>query len=212
MSGPAQIIINLDHTVFNGFNSLAGRSFPVDWLIRVGADDHIIPVVLAMLTLLVLLLADDRSSRVRSFNCVVCALGASVLSMVLLYFMNLAFFRPKPFTSLGAQVILYHNTDSAFCANAAVLGFALAFSVLLYNRKVGAVMVTLASFMGLARIAAGVHYPLDVAGGLLLGLACALLFRALDFSFTPVTGRLTDLEYRFLGSWRVFHGERGGGS
>lgn len=159
MTAIAQFLIYLDRSAFHGINSLAGKFFLLDWLARLGADDHIVPVVLVLLTLLVVLLAKDRRERQAAFACVICAVLAVAVSMVFLFALNSAFFRPRPFTTSSVTLLFYNNTDSAFPSNAATLSFALAFAVFFYKRKVGAVMLALAAFLGVTRIMVGVHYP-----------------------------------------------------
>jgi undecaprenyl-diphosphatase len=197
-----QFLIALDRSVFHGINSIAGRNPVLDWVIRVGADDHIIPVVLALLVLATLLFARKHSGRQIAFMAIICALCATLVSMVILFGLNNLFFRPRPFTTQAVHLLFYHNTDSAFPSNAATLGFAFSFGVFVYRRKLGAVMLALATFVCLARMAAGIHYPLDVIGGMLLGLGSVLAVRAAEPAYIPLAAWLNSGLDRFLASWR----------
>ena len=199
--------------MFDGINSLAGSSTVTDWLARLGADDHVIPIALVLLVALVLLTAKNRRERRSAFSCVICTLLAAALSMAVLYLLNTHFFRPRPFSSRTVNLLFYHNTDSAFPSNPAALAFALSFAVLFYRRKVGAIMLALSLYMGLCRIVVGVHYPLDIVGGLMLGLACALLANAAEGLYRPAGRWLTSALYRLLATWRPpgASGEVGGG-
>ncbi len=141
MSAILQFLASVDGAAFHGINLLAGRSTVLDLLARLGADDHIIPVTLALATLFVLLPAKGRRERERSFDCVIGAIAAALLGTGVLYLLNSLFFRPRPFTSRAVNLLFYHNTDSAFPSNAATLAFVLAFAVIFYNRKLGAVML-----------------------------------------------------------------------
>ena len=214
MTSLVQFLISLDRSVFQGINSLAGKFFLIDWLARVGADDHIIPIVLTLLVLFLVLLARNHRQREAAYTCVLCALLAVILSMAILFALNAAFFRPRPFTTQPAILLLYHNTDSAFPSNAATLAFVLAFVVVLYNRKAGALMLSLAACLGLSRIIVGVHYPLDIIGGALLGLSSALLARAAEPLYRPLARGLNSATDRLLASWRrpgAIEARRGGG-
>jgi len=201
MASLAQFLIGLDRSIFHAINSLAGKSSVLDWLARLGADDHIIPVALSLLVLLALLLAGNGRQRETAFRCVICAVVAAAISMAVLFALNSLFFRPRPFTSQAVRLLFYHNTDSALPSNAATLAFALAFAVVFYKRKLGAVMLVLACYVGLARTMAGVHYPLDVITGALLGLSSASLAAAMDPLFRPIARRLTGGEHRLLAAW-----------
>jgi undecaprenyl-diphosphatase len=197
-----QFLIALDRSVFRGFNAIAGKNSVLDWFIRLGADDHIIPVILALLVLATLLFARKHSGRKIAFMAIICALGATVVSMVILFGLNHAFFRPRPFSTNAVHLLFYHNTDSAFPSNAATLAFAFSFGVFVYRRKLGAVMLALAAFVCLARMAAGIHYPLDVLGGMLLGLGSVLAVRAAEPAYAPLAEWLNTGLDRLLASWR----------
>ena len=209
MSAFFQFLTRLDYSVFHALNSLAGGSSVFDWFIRVGADDHIIPVVLTLLVLLVILLAGNSRERDSAFRCLICALIAVIISVAILFVLNSMFFRPRPFTTHPAHMLLYHNTDSAFPSNAASLAFVLSFAVLFYHRKVGYIMLALSLYVGLARIAAGVHYPLDIAGGILLGLSSACFARLSEPLYRQLARRLIALQYRLLAAWEPSR-QRGG--
>lgn len=196
-----QFLVRLDQWVFQGINSLAGKSSVIDWLARFGADDHIIPVTLALITLGLVLVAGSRSRREDAFACVLSALLAVALSMALLFALNLAFFRPRPFTSFTVTMLFYNNTDSAFPSNAATLAFALSFAVFFYNRRAGAVMLALAAYLGFARVLVGVHYPGDVAAGALLGFSSVLFVRAAEPLYRPLARTLNSAVTRLFSSW-----------
>lgn len=209
MSALFQFLVNLDYSISHALNSLAGRSSILDWFIRVGADDHIIPVVLTLLVLLLILLARNSRERESAIRCLICAMIAVVISMAILFVLNSMFFRPRPFTTHPLHVLLYHNTDSAFPSNAATLAFALSFAVLFYRRKVAYIMLVLSLYLGLTRIAAGVHYPLDIAVGILLGLSSACFSRLLEPLYRPLARRLLALQYRLMAAWGPYR-QRGG--
>jgi len=193
----------LDHAVLRTINGLAGRFAFLDWLARVGADDHIILIFISILLIGVLLVAGDRPGRERAAACIICAVIAVVLAVAATYLANSLFFRPKPFTSQAVNLIFYRNTDSAFPSNAAALTFALSFAVLFFNRKIGVPVTVLAAYACFARIMVGVHYPLDIAGGMLLGLAAAMISRGLLPLYRGAAARITSIEYRFLAGWRM---------
>lgn len=195
----------LDWAWFHSINSIAGRNVFADWLGRVGADDHIVPVLLALLAIAALLFARGHDERNRAIRSILCAIGAAALSMALLHALNNLFFRPRPFTTRAVHVLFYHNTDSSFPSNAATLAFALAFGVFLYRRKIGAAMLALAAYQGFCRVFVGVHYPLDIVAGLVLGLGAALIVRAFDPAYAPLAGWLNSRWDSVLTSWKRPH-------
>lgn len=57
--------------------------------------------------------------------------------------------------------------------------FALAAIIFFYNKRWGSWYMFLGLVMGVARIYTGVHWPLDIVGGIGLGLACGVIVHLL---------------------------------
>jgi membrane-associated phospholipid phosphatase len=85
--------------------------------------------------------------------------------------------RPRPLTANPPRthVLGARTTDPSFPSDHAAAAFAIAFAVLAFSRRAGAVFLAVAALIGLSRIALGMHYPSDVLAGLLVGLAAAAL-------------------------------------
>ena len=78
--------------------------------------------------------------------------------------------------------------DGAFPSQHAALAFALGVTIFMHDRKVGWFYLIGAIAIGIARVVANVHYPVDIIGGALLGTLVAVivekihLFRLLTIS------------------------------
>ena len=65
--------------------------------------------------------------------------------------------------------------DGAFPSSHTAVSFALSFSIFKHNKKVGLLYIIMSGFVGLARIIAHVHYPIDIIGGAILGIIISQL-------------------------------------
>lgn len=65
--------------------------------------------------------------------------------------------------------------DPAFPSGHTASAFALAFSVSRHNKKIGALFVIIATIIGIARVLAHVHWPIDIVGGAILGITVSLV-------------------------------------
>ena len=88
------------------------------------------------------------------------------------FFLKPLFARPRPCDVDTAITILVkrphgHSFPSGHTASA----FAAAFALWLQNRKLGVPALVLAAFIAFTRLYLYVHFPTDVLGGLVLGLA-----------------------------------------
>ena len=85
---------------------------------------------------------------------------------------------PRPFAALGFESLIPESGWS-FPSGHAAAYFALATILFLFNTEWGILYYGLAFINGLARIYAGVHWPLDIVGGIIVGTASAAIIHAL---------------------------------
>lgn len=97
------------------------------------------------------------------------AFFAGVLAWVSAYILKFLFHTLRPFDAFSQVHPLFPETGYAFPSGHSAFFMALAVSVFLFHRKAGYVFIFLALSIGLARVIAGVHFPIDVLGGLILG-------------------------------------------
>jgi len=119
----------------------------------------------------------------------VAAIGVSLGVNVVL---NAAFPRPRPFLVLPAHVLLASPPhDASFPSDHAAVTSAVAVA-LLFGGETGWGLAALAgaALIGLARIAAGVHYPSDILGGMLVGALCAAGASAAREPLAPLLDRM----------------------
>ena len=123
------------------------------------------------------------------------ALLASAVALAVNQVISHLWARPRPFTDHPASthVLSARTTDPSFPSDHAAAAFAIAFAVLAFSRRSGAVFVVLATLVGVSRIALGMHYPSDVLAGALVGSGAALLVTTLG---RPWVGRLVVLVSR----------------
>lgn len=82
---------------------------------------------------------------------------------------------PRPYIALNKEpLVFFPPQDSSFPSGHTSSAFMLATIVYLYNKRLGVVFYIMALLVGLGRIWANVHYPMDIAGGAILGVMAAL--------------------------------------
>lgn len=112
----------------------------------------------------------------------VSVVGAYAVSYVL----KLIFHAPRPFVTHGdVHPLVVETPLSSFPSGHATLFFALAMAIYLYNKPAGWVFFLFAIIIALSRIVVGVHYPLDIVVGAVIGVGMAyILYRIVNSIFS----------------------------
>jgi undecaprenyl-diphosphatase len=119
-------------------------------------------------------------------------LARGIITEVVRFFYH----HPRPFTALNFTPLITESSYS-FPSGHAAWFFALAMAAYYYNRKLGIFYFVCAALISVARVFAGVHWPLDVLAGAVFGVLSAVfihrLFRqtAKDI-VAPVAGAETE--------------------
>ncbi len=82
----------------------------------------------------------------------------------------------RPFVAdPNTRLLVTHAADSSLPSDHALVSFGVAGAVLWWRRLAGAALVVIGALIGVARIYVGVHWPVDIAAGALIGLGVGSL-------------------------------------
>lgn len=174
-----------DQAVFEAIYGLAHQVKWLDWLGIFFAGG--LPYVLAVV-FLIAVLRQAREWRHRLYDLASAALSLLVARGVLTEIIRLAVDRPRPPEVLEIAPLIAAPSSAAFPSGHASFFFALAFSIFLFQtdgwtparkREVGLWFILGALLVGVARIFVGVHWPLDILGGIVVGFLSAYLVHLL---------------------------------
>ncbi len=156
-------------SLFFSINNLAGHSV---WLDRLGIffADYSGYIILAILVLILF----SRPSVAARRMVVVASVSAIISRGIVTTAIRFLYYHSRPFTALHVNQLI-PESGASFPSGHAAFYFAIAMAVYLYNKKLGISFFVISLLMGLARIYAGVHWPADVVGGLVVGVVTALL-------------------------------------
>lgn len=88
------------------------------------------------------------------------------------------FYDTRPFVTDHVTPIIPHAADNGFPSDHALLTFFLAFALYAWSRRLALVLFVNALLVSWARVAAHIHSPLDILGGLVIGLVSAVVAQA----------------------------------
>lgn len=176
----------LDLRAFRELNGLAGQNAWIDAAIVFCATYLIfVLVALAIGYAAVAWKTADFKKRIEH---VLHALLTVGLAFGLERLIGFLWFRPRPFAVLEGVVKLVDRmpAEKSFPSGHATMAFAIAFGILIHDRRWGKPLLFLAAVVAAGRIAAGVHYPSDALGGIVVAFAAAVLTAPIKKALDPV--------------------------
>ncbi len=91
------------------------------------------------------------------------------------------YFDPRPFVVGHFQPLLPHEPDNGFPSDHALLASAVSMIIFFSDKKLGLSLWVLAALVGLSRVLAGVHHPVDILGSMVI----SVLLASLAYLFWP---------------------------
>jgi len=158
--------MKIDVYLFNLINQYAGRWEFLDQLAIFFAA-YFEYVLLAIL--FVVLVGNFIKHKQMVINAVVAAV---FVRLTIVEIIRQIHFRARPFVANDVNLLLlgYDPHEASFPSAHAAFYFTLSTIVYGYNKKVGILFYVGSTFIVIARVFAGVHWPLDIIAGALLGV------------------------------------------
>jgi undecaprenyl-diphosphatase len=157
----------------------------LDAIMRFFASDFFVPVAIALIMLGLWIGYSDPVRREIMQKAIINASVAIGISTLVVRIINIFEFWPRPFdvtdpvlrdsALYAADTIFYRAHDPSFPSNAATISFAAATAIWLVNRKAGAILYFLAFLWVFARFYAGIHFAVDLMGGVMIGIITSLM-------------------------------------
>lgn len=164
----------MDEAVFNFFFGFAHQSVFTDWVITLVAE--YLAYVAIVIAIFIISLASSWRIRMKMF--LFTSLTVLISRWIIAEPIRDFVFRPRPPLRLGI-ISLFHESAPAFPSGHASVFFALAFTMFFFNKKWGYWFLIFAIVNSFARVAAGVHWPSDILGGVAVGAIAFFVVKAL---------------------------------
>lgn len=179
------LLLDLDYRLFHFFNGFAGKNSLLDTLFVILAEE----IILVLIAGFVILLLRARRKWMHLIAPIISGLLArfGFASLIRAYF-----FRPRPFvTSIVSQLVYHDPLEASFPSGHAAFMFGVAFSLLFLSvpRRWKIVYLVAAFVSSVSRVIVGVHYPLDIFVGGLIGLLAAIVVKWIFEIFVNRAGK-----------------------
>src|SRR5450759_2479665 len=118
-----------------------------------------------------------RLPRQQMWELVVWALLGGAMAFALGKLGGALYFDQRPCVTHHVAPLFPHAPDNGFPSDHTLASMFLAVCVLFYSRGWGVVLVAISLLLGVARLAAHVHRPIDILGAIVMAVTAALLAR-----------------------------------
>lgn len=156
----------MNQNLFNFFYSLSQNDFLAHLSLYFSYALTYLSIFLIMVWSLV-----TKKRKMYDFSLLV---FTGISSWLVARFLKLLFQIQRPFIQDNI-VPLFHETGYSFPSEHTAVLSALAFAIYSINKKLGIVFFIFTFIVAMSRIVIGVHYPLDILGGVIVGLVTAFL-------------------------------------
>ena len=102
------------------------------------------------------------------------AASAVILAVILDKIAGKLYYDPRPFVTHNLKPLVAHAADNGFPSEHTLFSTTLAVLLYIYRPKLGLAALATALVVGIARVAAHVHSPIDIVGGAAIGIAAGL--------------------------------------
>lgn len=154
----------MNESTFEFFYSLAHQSPIFDAAISFVA----VPYGLILLAALFIYLF-EHEDKLKGMQDIFVVLASAVTAWFLAHFLKNIFHTLRPFDALSWVKPLVLESGYAFPSGHATFFMALASALWFYHKRLAIFFGLSALLIGLARISAGIHWPIDILGGLVFG-------------------------------------------
>jgi undecaprenyl-diphosphatase len=161
-----------DLSVFNFLHSLSGKFWLADWAWIFFAE--YLPYFLALAALYMVF---KERGRKRIYYFALMSLPVILSRGIITEAIRFFYGRERPFSAMDFSPLVSADAFDSFPSGHAAFFFALATAVYFLDRKAGKWFFALAFLMAVGRICAGIHWPLDILGGAVIGVISAFLAR-----------------------------------
>lgn len=161
--------MNLDFYLFGRINNFAGKHL---WLDTIGIFFAQYFEYILIFFLILFLLKDFKKylpTVIQAF------FGAVLAKEIFVDIIRQILPKPRPFVENNIYLLIDHTITPTFPSAHAAFYFAIATIIYLYNKKAGLLFLLGAFLISIARVFSGVHWPLDIIAGALVGIFSGLV-------------------------------------
>lgn len=97
------------------------------------------------------------------------------IGVIIVKIIHLFIFQQRPFVTYDFLPLISQGVDASFPSRHTLTMSLIAFPYVYFKSKWASFLLTLMFWVGISRVYVGVHYPLDILGGILVGILTLII-------------------------------------
>ncbi|MBU2219461.1 phosphatase PAP2 family protein [Patescibacteria group bacterium] len=130
-------------------------------------------IIVAIFLLLLIFSKKDRRSKIKFI--IFAGFSVFIARVIFTEIIRYFYYIPRPFVNSDIVPLISHEATGSFPSGHAAFFFALAMSVYFHHKRWSILFFAGALLIGLARVIAGIHWPLDILAGAVIGVISSVL-------------------------------------
>jgi undecaprenyl-diphosphatase len=110
-----------------------------------------------------------KAGKTKKVELAVATVLAGILAYGLMKFAGWLYYDPRPFVTQHIKPLVSHGADNGFPSEHTVFAMTVSSIICLYNKRFGFIALMVTLIVGVSRVLAHVHSPVDIAAGILIG-------------------------------------------
>ncbi|MDD5147644.1 MAG: phosphatase PAP2 family protein [Candidatus Daviesbacteria bacterium] len=135
---------------------------------KIGAE----PLIYIMIILTLLLGIKGKIEDKKAFLIIILTLP---IAFLLIRIIHIFIFEPRPFVTFNFIPLVNETANVCFPSRHTTISAVIAFAFTYFKSKWSLVFLILMLWIGASRVYVGVHYPLDILGGFIVGIISLLI-------------------------------------
>ena len=183
-------MLTSNQNIFLEINNFAGKSHLLDLIMKTAAE--YLPYI--FIGLLFYLWFSDRKNEA------LYAGYATTLGVLINQIIGLFYFHPRPFMDHLGTTLLSHKIENSFPSDHTTFTLSIALMLIIFKttRAVGIVTTFLALWCGIARIYAGIHYPFDILGSIVVSIIAVMIITMLKSRLITINKFIISVWYKIF--------------
>ena len=175
-----------DYTVLMFINGLSGHFSWLDMLITNFSKYG--PLIFGLYLIGLWFTGKTPEETTKNRRQALYAFIAALLALGINQVIGFMWFRNRPYIDQPVHQLFPVTSDASFPSDHASGGFSIAGSIFFERSFSGTVLFVLAALLAVSRVYAGIHYPSDILGGIVIGLVSSMIVDSTkDFIEKPIT-------------------------